>query len=150
MEALISWNNKLAAIGRSDAPAFVKQLQKLPIYERFAKNLLQVRFERLFHGSQGWPHVQRACVRPAASNAALRRQHHLPVDMSVSCQCLHALTRPICMSVVRPLTLMLFTPAAVLRQDHRPGLGGPGARQRAAGILGTSADAPPTGWADAE
>jgi aldehyde:ferredoxin oxidoreductase len=43
MEALISWNNKLAAIGRSDVPAFVKQLQKLPVYERFAKNLLQVR-----------------------------------------------------------------------------------------------------------
>ena len=42
MEALIGWNTKLAAIGKSDAPAFVKQLQKLPIYERFAKNLLQV------------------------------------------------------------------------------------------------------------
>jgi hypothetical protein len=47
MEALIGWNTKLAAIGKSDAPAFVKQLQKLPIYERFAKNLLQVRFIRL-------------------------------------------------------------------------------------------------------
>lgn len=35
-------NNKLAAIGASDAPAFVKNLQKLPVYERFAKNLLQV------------------------------------------------------------------------------------------------------------
>lgn len=42
MEALISLNNKLAAISKSDAPDFVKQLQKLPIYERFAKNLLQV------------------------------------------------------------------------------------------------------------
>lgn len=46
MEALIGWNTKLAAIGKSDAPAFVKQLQKLPIYERFAKNLLQVRVSR--------------------------------------------------------------------------------------------------------
>jgi magnesium-protoporphyrin IX monomethyl ester (oxidative) cyclase len=44
MEALIGWNTKLAAIGKSDAPAFVKQLQKLPIYERFAKNLLQLYF----------------------------------------------------------------------------------------------------------
>lgn len=43
MEALIVQNNKLAAIAKSDAPKFVKNLQKLPVYERFAKNLLQVR-----------------------------------------------------------------------------------------------------------
>lgn len=54
MEALIGWNTKLAAIGKSDAPAFVKQLQKLPIYERFAKNLLQV----LFQSPTGVPVVQ--------------------------------------------------------------------------------------------
>lgn len=45
MEALIVQNKKLAAIAGSDAPSFVKQLQKLPVYERFAKNLLQVRLQ---------------------------------------------------------------------------------------------------------
>jgi hypothetical protein len=42
MEALIELNTKLAAISGSDAPAFVKNLQKLPVFERFAKNLVQV------------------------------------------------------------------------------------------------------------
>ncbi len=41
-------NNKLAAIAGGDAPSFVKQLQKLPVYERFAKNLLQVRLQTTF------------------------------------------------------------------------------------------------------
>jgi magnesium-protoporphyrin IX monomethyl ester (oxidative) cyclase len=46
MEALIVQNNKLAEIAGSDAPDFVKQLQRLPVYERFAKNLLQLFFAK--------------------------------------------------------------------------------------------------------
>jgi hypothetical protein len=59
MEALIGWNTKLAAISKSDAPAFVKQLQKLPIYERFAKNLLQV---RLWSYKLKLKHIQSAVI----------------------------------------------------------------------------------------
>eukprot|EP00208_Stichococcus_sp_RCC1054_P002783 CAMPEP_0206138428 /NCGR_PEP_ID=MMETSP1473-20131121/3318_1 /ASSEMBLY_ACC=CAM_ASM_001109 /TAXON_ID=1461547 /ORGANISM="Stichococcus sp, Strain RCC1054" /LENGTH=410 /DNA_ID=CAMNT_0053531865 /DNA_START=169 /DNA_END=1401 /DNA_ORIENTATION=+ len=51
MEALIVLNNKLAAIGKSDAPDFVKTLQKLPIFERFAKNLLQLYFGKTLDGA---------------------------------------------------------------------------------------------------
>jgi len=51
MEALIVQNNKLAAISASDAPAFVKNLQKLPVYERFAKNLLQLYFGKTLDGA---------------------------------------------------------------------------------------------------
>ena len=42
MEALILCNQRLADIGASSAPAFVKNLQRLPVLERFAKNLLQL------------------------------------------------------------------------------------------------------------
>lgn len=42
MEALIRLNQQLADIGASDAPDFVKNLRRLPIFERFAKNLLQL------------------------------------------------------------------------------------------------------------
>ena len=42
MEALIRCNERLAAIGASNAPDFVKNLQRLPVFERFAKNLLQL------------------------------------------------------------------------------------------------------------
>ena len=42
MEALIRCNKKLAAISASDAPAWLKNLQRLPVFERFAKNLLQL------------------------------------------------------------------------------------------------------------
>ena len=33
---------KLIAIGQSDAPAFLKNLQRLPVIERFAAELLQL------------------------------------------------------------------------------------------------------------
>ncbi|KAK9786692.1 hypothetical protein WJX73_003154 [Symbiochloris irregularis] len=42
MENLINCNKKLAAIGASEAPAWLKNLQRLPVFERFAKNLLLV------------------------------------------------------------------------------------------------------------
>ncbi|KAK9837644.1 hypothetical protein WJX74_002026 [Apatococcus lobatus] len=40
MEALISLNKKLIAIGASDAPQWQKNLQRAPIFAGFAKNLL--------------------------------------------------------------------------------------------------------------
>lgn len=148
MEALIGWNTKLAAIGKSDAPAFVKQLQKLPIYERFAKNLLQVRFIRLhphttlpavavlpaLHSCRRYRGLHR---RPAACQLrsvpdALRhagRNSSSPVFRA------HVPTAEIC-CLNSLLTLLLSATAAVLWQVHQPGLGGPGAsRQRAAGVL---------------
>ncbi len=40
MENLIVLNRKLIAIGQSDAPAVLKNLQRLPVLERFAAELL--------------------------------------------------------------------------------------------------------------
>ena len=42
MERLIVLNQKLLDVGKSDAPAALKTLQRLPILERMGKNLLQV------------------------------------------------------------------------------------------------------------
>ncbi|CAK0784728.1 Member of the CCCH zinc finger [Coccomyxa viridis] len=42
MEKLIVLNKKLVAIGQSDAPAILKNLQRLPVVERFAAELLQL------------------------------------------------------------------------------------------------------------
>lgn len=42
MENLIVLNKKLIAIGQSDAPAVLKNLQRLPLLERFAAELLQL------------------------------------------------------------------------------------------------------------
>lgn len=42
MEKLIVLNKKLVAIGKSDAPQWLKTLQKLPVIERFAAELLQL------------------------------------------------------------------------------------------------------------
>ena len=42
METLITLNKKLIAVGASDAPTWLKNLQRLPLLERFAKNLLQL------------------------------------------------------------------------------------------------------------
>ncbi len=38
----LPWCRKLIAIGQSDAPAFLKNLQRLPVIERFAAELLQL------------------------------------------------------------------------------------------------------------
>lgn len=42
MERLIVLNKKLIAIGSSDSPQWLKILQKLPVIERFAAELLQL------------------------------------------------------------------------------------------------------------
>ncbi len=42
MEKLIVLNRKLIAIGQSDAPAVLKNLQRLPVLERFAAELMQL------------------------------------------------------------------------------------------------------------
>ncbi len=42
MERLIVLNKKLLAIGASDAPGALKTLQRLPVLERFAAELLQL------------------------------------------------------------------------------------------------------------
>lgn len=42
MERLIVLNKKLIAIGASDAPSPFKALQRLPVLERFAAELLQL------------------------------------------------------------------------------------------------------------
>lgn len=42
MERLIVLNQKLLAIGSSDAPGVLKTLQRLPVLERFAAELLQL------------------------------------------------------------------------------------------------------------
>ena len=42
MERLITLNNKLTAIGKSNAPQWLKTLQKAPVVERFAAELLQL------------------------------------------------------------------------------------------------------------
>ena len=44
MEKLIVLNKKLAAISASDAPQWLKNLQKLPLFERFAAELLGIFF----------------------------------------------------------------------------------------------------------
>ena len=42
MERLIVLNKRLIAIGASDAPGVLKTLQRLPLLERFAAELLQL------------------------------------------------------------------------------------------------------------
>lgn len=42
MEALIRCNKRLIEISNSTAPDWLKNLQRLPVFERFAKNLLQL------------------------------------------------------------------------------------------------------------
>jgi magnesium-protoporphyrin IX monomethyl ester (oxidative) cyclase len=42
MEKLIVLNKKLIAVGASDAPGWLKILQKAPLVERFAAELLQL------------------------------------------------------------------------------------------------------------
>lgn len=44
MDRMVAINEKLVAVGQSDAPDFIKTLQKLPLMERLGKELVLLYF----------------------------------------------------------------------------------------------------------